>query len=150
MPLRVSSCAIVKAPHGRSTLCTGLLSEDCQPGYGAGLWRWAMAQAAGPRLQAGPIEAGGSARAAHRGEPTTVIGYEESEQLEVEPAKYFVLVTKREKRTCRCCERGRMVAAPAPVRIIDKSVVSDRPPACTGSALRAMERLFPWKVRPLS
>jgi hypothetical protein len=29
------------------------------------------------------------------GQPTTVMGYEESEQLEVEPAKYFVLVTKR-------------------------------------------------------
>ncbi len=31
------------------------------------------------------------------GQVTTVIGYEASEQLEVEPAKYFVLVTKREK-----------------------------------------------------
>jgi len=27
------------------------------------------------------------------GQPTTVMGYEESEQLEVEPAKYFVLVS---------------------------------------------------------
>ncbi len=27
-----------------------------------------------------------------------LIGYEESSQLDVEPAKYFVLVTKREKR----------------------------------------------------
>jgi transposase len=59
------------------------------------------------------------------GEPTTVIGYEESEQLEVEPAKYFVLVTKREKRTCPCCERAGIVSAPAPVRIIEKSLVSD-------------------------
>jgi transposase len=33
-----------------------------------------------------------------------VIGYEESSQLDVEPAKYFVLVTKREKRACRSCE----------------------------------------------
>ena len=60
------------------------------------------------------------------GQPTTVIGYEESEQLEVEPAKYFVLVSKREKRTCTCCKGGRMVSAPAPVRIIDKGLVSDR------------------------
>jgi transposase len=60
------------------------------------------------------------------GQPTTVIGYEESEQLEVEPAKYFVLVSKREKRTCRYCKGGRIVSAPAPVRIIDKSLVSDR------------------------
>ena len=60
------------------------------------------------------------------GEATKVIGYEESEQLEVEPAKYFVLVTKREKRTCPCCKRARVVTAPVPVRIIDKSLVSDR------------------------
>ena len=32
------------------------------------------------------------------GQPMTVIGYDQSEQLDVEPAKYFVLVTKREKR----------------------------------------------------
>jgi transposase len=55
-----------------------------------------------------------------------VIGYEESEQLEVEPAKYFVLVTKREKRGCRFCPGARMVTAPAPARIIDKGLVSDR------------------------
>lgn len=60
------------------------------------------------------------------GEPMTVIGYDQSEQLDVEPAKYFVVVTKREKRACRCCEQGGVVAAPAPVRIIDKSLVSDR------------------------
>src|SRR5713101_345553 len=60
------------------------------------------------------------------GQATAVIGYEESEQLEVEPAKYFVLVTKREKRVCQGCERAGIVSAPAPVRIIDKSLVSDR------------------------
>ena len=38
------------------------------------------------------------------GKDTVVIGYEESYQLDVEPAKYFVLVTKREKRACRSCE----------------------------------------------
>lgn len=32
------------------------------------------------------------------GQSTEVIGYDVSEQLDVEPAKYFVLVTKREKR----------------------------------------------------
>jgi transposase len=32
------------------------------------------------------------------GKETVVIGCEESSQLDVEPAKYFVLVTKREKR----------------------------------------------------
>jgi hypothetical protein len=60
------------------------------------------------------------------GQPTTVIGYEESEQLEVEPAKYFVLVTKREKRGCTFCRKARIVTAPASARIIDKGLVSDR------------------------
>ncbi len=64
-------------------------------------------------------------RCAHCGEPTEIIGYEQSEQLDVEPAKYFVLVTKREKRGCRCCQRG-VVTASAPARIIEKSLVSDR------------------------
>jgi transposase len=54
-----------------------------------------------------------------------VIGHEVSEQLDVEPAKYFVLVTRREKRACRRCGTG-VVAAPAPARIIDKGLVSDR------------------------
>ncbi len=62
----------------------------------------------------------------HCGGETTVIGYEQSEQLDVEPAKYFVLVTKREKRACKQCEEGGVVAAPMPPRIIEKSLVSDR------------------------
>jgi transposase len=60
------------------------------------------------------------------GQATTVIGYETSEQLDVEPAKYFVLVTKREKRACQHCEHGGVAAAPAPARIIEKGLVSDR------------------------
>jgi transposase len=60
------------------------------------------------------------------GQETTVIGYEQSEQLDVEPAQYFVRVTKREKRACsRCPEQG-VAAAPVPARILDKSLVSDR------------------------
>jgi transposase len=59
------------------------------------------------------------------GEPTAIIGYEQSEQLDVEPAKYFVRVTKREKRSCRRCQKG-VVTAPTPARIIDKGLVSDR------------------------
>jgi transposase len=55
-----------------------------------------------------------------------VIGYEESEQLDVEPAKYFVVVTKREKRACKSCEELGVQAAPLPPRIIEKSLVSDR------------------------
>jgi len=37
------------------------------------------------------------------GRPTVVIGYEHSEQLDAEPAKYFVVVTQREKRACKSC-----------------------------------------------
>jgi transposase len=60
------------------------------------------------------------------GQPTAVIGYDVSEQLDVEPAKYFVVVTKREKRACKHCEEGGVTAAPVPARIIDKGLVSDR------------------------
>ena len=60
------------------------------------------------------------------GQETTVIGYEQSEQLDVEPAQYFVLITKREKRACRRCPEQGVVAAPLPPRILDKSLVSDR------------------------
>jgi transposase len=59
------------------------------------------------------------------GKDTVVIGYEQSEQLDVEPARFFVVVTKREKRACRCCREG-VSAAPLPARIIEKSLVSDR------------------------
>jgi transposase len=60
------------------------------------------------------------------GKETAVIGYEESSQLDVEPAKYFVLVTKREKRACRLCEELGVVSAPLPPRIIEKCLASDR------------------------
>jgi transposase len=65
-------------------------------------------------------------RCSNCGQATTVIGYETSEQLDVEPAKYFVLVTKREKRACQHCEQGGVAAAPAPARIIEKGLASDR------------------------
>ena len=60
------------------------------------------------------------------GKETVVIGYEESSQLDVEPAKYFVLVTKREKRACRSCEELGVFSAPLPPRIIEKCLASDR------------------------
>jgi transposase len=60
------------------------------------------------------------------GKETVVIGYEESSQLDVEPAKYFVLVTKREKRACRSCEELEVFSAPLPPRIIEKCLASDR------------------------
>ncbi len=60
------------------------------------------------------------------GQSTAVIGYEESEQLDVEPVKYFVLVTRREKRACKRCEERGVMAAPLPPRIIEKSLASDQ------------------------
>jgi transposase len=54
-----------------------------------------------------------------------VIGYEVSEVLGVKPAEYFVQVTKREKRACKQCEELGVVTALLPVRIIEKSLVSD-------------------------
>jgi transposase len=57
---------------------------------------------------------------------TVVIGYEESAQLDVQPAQYFVQITKREKRACRGCEERGVVSAPLPPRIIEKSLASDR------------------------
>jgi transposase len=59
------------------------------------------------------------------GNDKVVIGYEQSEQLDVEPARYFVVVTRREKRACRGCAEG-VSAAPLPERIIEKGLVSDR------------------------
>ena len=59
------------------------------------------------------------------GQEKAIIGYEISEQLEVEPAKYFVQVSKREKRACSC-GRGGVGTAPVAERIIEKGLVSDR------------------------
>ena len=44
----------------------------------------------------------------------------------MEPAKYFVLVTKREKRACRSCEELGVVSAPLPPRIIERCLASER------------------------
>jgi transposase len=57
------------------------------------------------------------------GEETAVIGYDESEQLDVEPARYFVRVTKREKRACRRCST--VTAALLAERIVEKGLASD-------------------------
>src|SRR5260370_5124704 len=60
------------------------------------------------------------------GKQNSVIGYEKSEQLDVKPAEYFVVVTMREKRACKDCEEQGVECAPAPVRIIEKGLASDR------------------------
>ena len=60
------------------------------------------------------------------GAETAVIGYDESEQLDVEPARYFVRVIKREKRACGCCEKGAVTMPPMAPRIVEKGLASDR------------------------
>jgi transposase len=46
--------------------------------------------------------------------------------LDVEPARYFVRVTKREKRACHCCQGGTVTMAPVAPRIVEKGLASDR------------------------
>jgi transposase len=60
------------------------------------------------------------------GAETAVIGYDESEQVDVEPARYFVRVIKREKRACRCCQGGTVTMPPLEPRIVEKGLASDR------------------------
>ena len=62
----------------------------------------------------------------HCGQETAVIGYDQSEYLDMEPVRYFVRVIKREKRVCRCCQQGGVTMAPLAPRIIPKSLASNR------------------------
>jgi transposase len=64
------------------------------------------------------------ANCARCGGATAIIGYDSSEVLDREPAKWFVRLTKREKRACGKCSGVRM-AELAP-RIVDKGLASDR------------------------
>ena len=59
------------------------------------------------------------------GAPKKLIGYETSERLSHEPVKYFVEVTKREKRACAKCEEMGVSVAPVPATIIEKGILSD-------------------------
>jgi transposase len=60
------------------------------------------------------------------GSETAVIGYDESEVLDMEPARYFVRVIKREKRACRCCASGTVAMPTLVPRIVEKGLASDR------------------------
>ncbi|MCZ2078559.1 MAG: IS66 family transposase [Bryobacterales bacterium] len=61
----------------------------------------------------------------HCGAETAVIGYDESEHLDVVPARYFVRVIKREKRACRGCDKGTVTMAPLEPRIVEKGLASN-------------------------
>jgi transposase len=66
-------------------------------------------------------------RCAQCGGEKQVIGYDSSEELDVEPMVYFVRVTKREKRACKQCEEMGVSTAPAAEpKIIEKSKASNR------------------------
>jgi transposase len=58
------------------------------------------------------------------GSETQIIGYDESEVLDHEPARWFVRVTRREKRACGKCSTVAMAALEP--RIVDKGLASDR------------------------
>lgn len=63
------------------------------------------------------------------GAETAIIGYDESQVLDREPARWFVLVTKREKRACAACSKQghSSIAMPAlEPRIVEKGLASDR------------------------
>jgi transposase len=59
------------------------------------------------------------------GAETAVIGYDESEVLDVEPKHYFVRVTKREKRVCHCCAQSTVMMPELAPRIVSKGLASD-------------------------
>jgi transposase len=54
-----------------------------------------------------------------------VIGEDVSKRLDVVPAQYQVIVTRRPKYACRACE-GRVVQAPAPTRLIEGGLPTER------------------------
>jgi transposase len=62
------------------------------------------------------------------GAETSIIGYDESEVLDYEPARWFVRVTKREKRACASCSKTGCSSITMPElapRIVEKGLASD-------------------------
>lgn len=55
-----------------------------------------------------------------------VIGYDVREELDCEPAKFFVRVIKREKRGSHCLEEQGVATAPVPAQIVPRGKLSDR------------------------
>ncbi len=78
-----------------------------------------------PRRERLIESAPGECRCKACGGEIRVIGYEESERLSVEPVRYFVEVTKREKRACPRCPHGGVSTAPMPAQIVEKGVFSN-------------------------
>ena len=62
------------------------------------------------------------------GRETAVIGYDESEVLDYEPARWLVRVIKREKRVCAVCSKngcGTVAMPELAPRIVEKGLASD-------------------------
>ncbi len=62
------------------------------------------------------------------GAETSIIGYDTSEQLDHEPARWFVRVVKREKRACAACAKngcGTVAMPELAPRIVEKGLASD-------------------------
>lgn len=58
------------------------------------------------------------------GKDRPLIGYEESEHLDLDPLNFFVRKVRREKRGACACQDG-VICAPLPVRILPKSKFGD-------------------------
>ena len=86
------------------------------------------------RRRVEPVIAGAEKNCVACGAETTVIGYDESEQWDVEPTSYFVRVTKREKRAGAGCRPGTVTMPPLAPRIIEKGLASDAVVIQTGVA----------------
>ena len=54
-----------------------------------------------------------------------VIGYETNEELACEPARFYVRVTKREKRGSHCLPEQGVATAPVPAKIVPKSKLAN-------------------------
>ena len=54
-----------------------------------------------------------------------VIGEDRSQRLDVVPAQYQVIVTRRPKYACRACQKA-VVQAPAPARLIEGGLPTER------------------------
>jgi transposase len=59
------------------------------------------------------------------GRDKKVIGYDVSEEFDVKPVEYRVLVIKREKRACGQCEELGVSAAPLEAKIVEKGKASN-------------------------
>ena len=81
----------------------------------------------------------------------TVIGEDTSERLDVIPAQFRVIVTKRPKLACRTCA-GIVVQAPAPARLIEGGIPTEDDRSCAGGTLRrsSIAKRRSWRGRASS